>query len=758
MEITRDGIKKYFKDKANIVIFIILLAVCAYAIIIRFKNIGVLSYWGDDGNTFLGTFGILNYGYPKLPSGSIFYQTIFHFYLRIIPSLIFGINEVALRFPSAFFGTLVIPLLFIFIKDLLNNKYIALAVSIIVSFNAWQIEFSREIRYYSEYQFFYLLSIYSFYRGYFKEDKKFKIAALVFIFLTTLINGQGFTLVLLFIPLIIYKKFKGFFKKDIIISFFIVVAMIVGQIIHRELFWKAGVDFHPANITPGNNNPLLEIISKYFSAYTPFYHRIFGELFPKMYYLVFFGIILIILYLFIPRIRNNEENFVNIYSNSNYSIKLPFNLAFLYFIFYSNTVFNGLSFMANQQRYIYQAGPIFIAIYFYIIFDIGRLASTVFGNAIIGGNEAKIQGNNKSQSPRKDMLPDNYPFYLKKSVYFITTAIIFFLTVSWANPISNFKIAYRNNGDPVVSEFAQSNAFSFHYDIKTPGQYIYEHKNTGDIVIATDLFSSYAYTRQIDYWLWTGALENWQSDIFKDGKIYDEFFGVVPLITDLNQLHKVLNNNPDKNIWLVTSDSIRVPSQIAPDVAEFINSQEQYRKVVGKDGISAAYLFPKIDQPTRGFSFTATKENIINVKIVGNNPFVIGFGNKKNQPYLKYGWSEMEPGGTWADREYSVLFFNFKEKQDYTITIDAMALFDPGKKQEMKIIFNDIEVGNMTFQDANIKQYLFEIKKDLIKTDGNNILEFNYKYQLSPKSLGISSDSRNLSVYFKRIAIQKNNS
>ncbi len=183
MEITRDGIKKYFKDKTNIAIFIILLAVCTYAIIVRFKNIGVLSYWGDDGQTFLGTFGILNYGYPKLPSGSIFYHTIFHFYLRVIPSLIFGINEVSLRFPSAFFGTLAIPLIFIFIKDLLNNKYIALAVSIIASFNAWQIEFSREIRYYSEYQFFYLLSIYLFYRGFFKEEKKFKIAALVFIFL-----------------------------------------------------------------------------------------------------------------------------------------------------------------------------------------------------------------------------------------------------------------------------------------------------------------------------------------------------------------------------------------------------------------------------------------------------------------------------------------------------------------------------------------------------------------------------------------------
>ena len=309
----------------------------------------------------------------------------------------------------------------------------------------------------------------------------------------------------------------------------------------------------------------------------------------------------------------------------------------------------------------------------------------------------------------------------------------------------------------MVSEFAQSSASTLHDDAKTPGEFIYNYKKSGDIVIATDLLNPFAYTRQIDYWLWPGDFVYWQPYVYKNGKVYDEFFGV-PVIKDLYQLYKVLNNNSDKNIWLITSNSIRVPSHITPDVAEFINSQEQYKKVVGKDGVCAAYLFLKIDQPTRGFFFTVTKENIINVKIVGDNPFVISFGNKKNQPYLKYGWSQMEPEGTWADREYSVLFLNFKEKQDYTITIDAMTLSDPEKKQEMKIIFNGIEVGNVTFQDSNIRQYSFEIKKDLIKTNGNNILEFNYKYQFSPISLGISSDSRNLSVYFRRIAIQKNNS
>jgi len=84
-----------------------------------------------------------------------------------------------------------------------------------------------------------------------------------------------------------------------------------------------------------------------------------------------------------------------------------------------------------------------------------------------------------------------------------------------------------------------------------------------------------------------------------------------------------------------------------------------------------------------------------------------------------------------------------------------MPLFDPAKKQEMKIILNGTEIGNVTFQDSKEIQYSFEINKDLIKTDSYNILEFNYKYLLNPLSLGISSDTRNLAVYFNRIAIRK---
>src|SRR5207253_1198042 len=53
------------------------------------------------------------------------YKPPFYIYL-VAPSIaIFGLNEFAVRFPSAFFGTLTIPALFLLIQFLTKNKFLA---------------------------------------------------------------------------------------------------------------------------------------------------------------------------------------------------------------------------------------------------------------------------------------------------------------------------------------------------------------------------------------------------------------------------------------------------------------------------------------------------------------------------------------------------------------------------------------------------------------------------------------------------------
>ena len=54
--------KSYFKDRSNIVILAVLLITIGFGAFTRLSSLGSLSYWWDDGQTYLGTLGVLKYG------------------------------------------------------------------------------------------------------------------------------------------------------------------------------------------------------------------------------------------------------------------------------------------------------------------------------------------------------------------------------------------------------------------------------------------------------------------------------------------------------------------------------------------------------------------------------------------------------------------------------------------------------------------------------------------------------------------------
>ena len=116
-------IKNSLKDRINLAILIILAVTVLYSIIVRFLNLGELSFWGDDGMTYLSTVPVFEYGYPRLPSGYIMFHNIASDYFNIIPVLLFGDNEFAYRFFSAFTGVLTIPLVFLFAKWSFVNSF-----------------------------------------------------------------------------------------------------------------------------------------------------------------------------------------------------------------------------------------------------------------------------------------------------------------------------------------------------------------------------------------------------------------------------------------------------------------------------------------------------------------------------------------------------------------------------------------------------------------------------------------------------------
>jgi 4-amino-4-deoxy-L-arabinose transferase-like glycosyltransferase len=71
------------------------------------------------------------------------YKPPVYIYLASVSEAIWGLNEFAVRFPSAFFGTLSIPLFYLFIRKLIKDEKVALLSAGLFTFSPWNIYFSR---------------------------------------------------------------------------------------------------------------------------------------------------------------------------------------------------------------------------------------------------------------------------------------------------------------------------------------------------------------------------------------------------------------------------------------------------------------------------------------------------------------------------------------------------------------------------------------------------------------------------------------
>jgi 4-amino-4-deoxy-L-arabinose transferase-like glycosyltransferase len=71
------------------------------------------------------------------------YKPPLYVYLTVPSIALFGLNEFAVRFPSALLGTITIPFFFIFLKYFIQNKNYALIGTILFAVSPWHLFFSR---------------------------------------------------------------------------------------------------------------------------------------------------------------------------------------------------------------------------------------------------------------------------------------------------------------------------------------------------------------------------------------------------------------------------------------------------------------------------------------------------------------------------------------------------------------------------------------------------------------------------------------
>ncbi|MGM5484112.1 MAG: ArnT family glycosyltransferase [Nanobdellota archaeon] len=137
----------------------IILTLLILGFILRIWALGNLSYWIDETFSILASMKILEHGFPLLDSGIEYTRSIPHTYLLAFIGLFFSFsNEIAMRFPSVIFGTLMIPIIY-FLTSKIYSKKAGVVSAILVTFSYIEIVWSRQARMYMMLQMFFFLVI-----------------------------------------------------------------------------------------------------------------------------------------------------------------------------------------------------------------------------------------------------------------------------------------------------------------------------------------------------------------------------------------------------------------------------------------------------------------------------------------------------------------------------------------------------------------------------------------------------------------------
>ncbi|MFQ5628394.1 MAG: ArnT family glycosyltransferase [bacterium] len=182
--------------------YVILTAILLLGAVLRLYRLGELNFWCDEDITALAVKGILQHGYPELPSGMIYFRSIFTTYLTAQSTAFFGFSEFALRLPSVLFSLSTGYVLFLLGKRIFSAK-VGLTAAAILTFSFWDVEFARHARMYEAFAFFFTFALYAIYRGVVENEKRWLKLSAVISISTILVHILGVVLAFIYIVLAI---------------------------------------------------------------------------------------------------------------------------------------------------------------------------------------------------------------------------------------------------------------------------------------------------------------------------------------------------------------------------------------------------------------------------------------------------------------------------------------------------------------------------------------------------------------------------
>jgi hypothetical protein len=154
------NLHKKGKNKNTIIVLTALLCITTAGLILRFYNLGASSVWFDEAISAITAHTLIEQEAQTAPAAAIEYgRSILNINLIALSFKLFGYTTLAGRIPAALFGTLSIPTAYLLGKKIKGARF-ALLLAFFVAFATVQITWSRQIRFYQQLQFFFLLALY----------------------------------------------------------------------------------------------------------------------------------------------------------------------------------------------------------------------------------------------------------------------------------------------------------------------------------------------------------------------------------------------------------------------------------------------------------------------------------------------------------------------------------------------------------------------------------------------------------------------
>lgn len=507
-------IKRTFAEKLKIhtILLFAIFAIGAYMIL---ANLGSLSLHMDDVFHGLSAEGILEHGYPRLPSGIIYPRGITQSYAIAFFSLFFGLSEFTVVLPAALSGLGTILLVYLLGKKI-GGKEVGLIAAFTITFFPWHIEFSRWGRFYALSLFLILLSLYSFIRGFLETNGSnfWKVMTGISVTLASLAIESGLFLVPLFLIIGIFYRRVFHLKKNIfwIILFIsiIPIARFLGELnIVSPSFPKLVGDS-----SPGVLHTLFGVLAQFMTT------KINYELF-NLYYAMFTFSIIAIACGAIILLKTHDMG----------AKKSLFFL--LLFVFVLGSLLQYPRVTQSSGRSLYPTVPIVILLGFVSVKVITNFAFKIFTWDL--NNSTTLQ--------------------LKK---IITISLMVLLAFTIINIPDSWNIHNKKHGDLWAESALATNEVYKHPDTRTISTYVLTNKKPEDVVITNIPPFYYFYTNEKpDYWIWRGGAPSW-AVYEENGDLIYKYLGHTKTLSTFDELEEVVANAND-SIWIVMQHTYEGP-------------------------------------------------------------------------------------------------------------------------------------------------------------------------------------------------------